>query len=88
MKITKKMQMRWKETDAYTGCRHTIQLILTQVLRMYQRMAMILTPVGFLDFFDSIEGSIGSRVSIGMNMTLKPKIMEFANTGHHLLMTD
>ena len=88
MKITKKVQMRWKETDAYTGCRHTIQLILTQVLRMYQCVAMILTPVGFLDFFNSIEGPIGRRVSVGMNMTLKPKIMEFANTGHHLFVTD
>ena len=80
--------MGWKETDTYTGCRHTIQLILTQVLRMYQCVAMILTPVAFLDFFNSIEGPVGSCVSVGMNMTLKPKIMEFANTGHHLFMTD
>ena len=55
---------------------------------MDERVAMILSSVGVLGRFNSIEGKVRCCISIGVDMTLKPKVMQFADTYDHLLATE
>ena len=88
MKIAKVVKVSGKEADTDSGSCHPIQLVFPEILRMDERVAMILSSVGVLGCFNGIEGKIRRGISIGVDMTLKPKVMQFADTCDHLLATE